>query len=108
MRDLLKKFLDRDISRRELTMGLTALGLSSAAVNSVVADAIESEDVFPRDGVMIEGTGAEVLLQTLISADVKYLFGTTGTGMSALFDAMTLKPDVQQPVQPLINVQILA
>jgi len=92
MRDLLKQFLDHDISRRELGLGLAALGLSAAAVESVVADA--SADL-PRDGIMVEGNGAEVLLETFLAADLKYLFGTTATGMSALFDAMTVKPGVQ-------------
>ena len=95
MRDLLKQFLDRDISRRELTLGLTAVGLSAAAVESVVAEAAAEADELPRDGITVEGTGSEILLQTFIAADLKYLFGTTATGMSALFDAMTLKPGVE-------------
>ena len=92
MRDLLKQFLDHDISRRELALGLAALGLSAAAVESVVADATAD---LPRDGIKVEGNGADVLLETFIAADLKYLFGTTATGMSALFDSMTLKPGVQ-------------
>ena len=95
MRDLLQKFLDQEISRREFGLGLTALGLSSAAVQAVVADADVAADGMPREGVRVEGTGAQVLLETFIAADLKYLFGTTATGMSSLFDAMTLKPDVE-------------
>ena len=95
MRDLLQKFLDREISRREFSLGLTALGLSAAAVDAVVADAGDSVAPMPRDGVKIEGTGADVLLATFVAADLKYLFGTTATGMSSLFDSMTLKPDVE-------------
>ncbi|MBT8443490.1 MAG: hypothetical protein KJO13_02020 [Gammaproteobacteria bacterium] len=93
MRDLLQKFLDQEISRREFGLGLTALGLSSSAVQAVVADA--GNEPLPRDGVRIEGTGAQVLLETFIAADLKYLFGTTATGMSPLFDAMTIKPGVE-------------
>ncbi|NND35770.1 MAG: hypothetical protein HKN81_01430, partial [Gammaproteobacteria bacterium] len=78
MRDLLQKFLDQEISRREFGLGLTALGLSSSAVQAVVAD-VATEPV-PRDGVRIEGTAAQVLLETFIAADLKYLFGTTATG----------------------------
>jgi thiamine pyrophosphate-dependent acetolactate synthase large subunit-like protein len=88
----LKQFLDHDISRRELALGLAALGLSAAAVDSVVADATAD---LPRDGIKVEGNGADVLLETFIAADLKYLFGTTATGMSALFDSMTLKPGVE-------------
>jgi thiamine pyrophosphate-dependent acetolactate synthase large subunit-like protein len=92
MRDLVKQFLDHDISRRQFAKGLTSLGLSTAAVHSVVASMAQAAEPLPRDGIKAEGTGAEMLWETLIAADVKYVFGTTATGMSPLFDAMTVKP----------------
>ena len=95
MRELLQQFLDHEISRREFGLGLSALGLSAAAVDAVVADAGGSAEPVPREGVKITGTGAEILLETFIAADLKFLFGTTATGMSSLFDAMTLKNDVE-------------
>ncbi|MFQ5635941.1 MAG: thiamine pyrophosphate-binding protein, partial [Gammaproteobacteria bacterium] len=95
MRDLLKQFLDHEISRRDFGIALSALGLSSAAVEAVVADAREATEPLPRDGIRVEGTGAEILLATFRAAELKYLFGTTATGMSSLFDAMTVTPDVE-------------
>ncbi len=41
------------------------------------------------------GTGAEVLVETLRAAGVRYVFGTSATGMSAFFDAITVRPDLQ-------------
>ncbi len=95
MRNLLRQFLDREISRREFSAGLTALGLSTAAVNSVLASTADQPDVLPREGIKIEGTGADILVETFRAAGVRYVFGTTGTGMSPFFDALTKKPDVE-------------
>ena len=93
MRDLLKQFMDHEISRRDFGKGLTALGLSAGAVSSVVSSMAAAQQPPPAEGVRIEGTGAEVLLETLRAAGMRYIFGTTATGMSPLFDALTLNPD---------------
>jgi len=91
MRDLLKQFLDHDISRREFATGLTALGMSAAAVSSVVTSMARAAEPLPRDGIQVEGTGAEILWETVLAADTRYVFGTTATGMSPIFDAMTVR-----------------
>ncbi|MEO7386153.1 MAG: thiamine pyrophosphate-binding protein, partial [Gammaproteobacteria bacterium] len=95
MRDLLMRFLDREISRRDLGTGLAALGLSTPAVNALLANAASAQVPPPADGVAFTGTGAEVLVETLRAAGIRYVFGTTATGMSAFFDALTLRPDPQ-------------
>jgi benzoylformate decarboxylase len=94
MRDLLKDFLDHDISRREFAKGLTALGFSGAAANSLIASVTAAEPL-PRDGIKFEGTGAEIMWETLLAANIRYVFGTTATGMSPIFDAMTVKPGAE-------------
>jgi len=95
MRDLLQHFLDHDISRREFGAGLTALGLSTAAVNSVLAATDDESNEIPRDGIRVEGNGADILVETFRAADVRYVFGTTGTGMSPFFDSLTTKDGVE-------------
>ncbi|MAF83201.1 MAG: hypothetical protein CL797_03775 [Chromatiales bacterium] len=95
MRDLLKKLLDHEISRREFGVGLTALGFSTAAVNSVLASTAEESDGLPRNGIKVQGNGADILVETFLAADVRYVFGTTGTGMSPFFDALTKKEGVE-------------
>ena len=74
MRDLFKQFLDHDISRREFAKGLTSLGLSTAAVHSVVSSLAQAAEPLPRDGVKVEGTGAQILWETVLAADAKYVF----------------------------------
>ena len=84
MRDLFKQFLDHDISRREFAKGLTSLGLSTAAVHSVVSSLAQAAEPLPRDGVKVEGTGAQILWETVLAADAKYVFGTTATAYRLL------------------------
>lgn len=93
MRDLVHQFMSREISRRTLGKGLAALGLSGAAVRSLVQDLAAADQPPPAEGVAVTGTGAEVLVETLRAAGVRHVFGTTATGMSAFFDALTLRPD---------------
>lgn len=95
MRELLLQFLDRRISRRDFGSGLAALGLGTAAVNALLGRAASAELPPAAEGVAFTGTGAEVLVETLRAAGVRYIFGTTSTGMSAIFDALTLRPDPQ-------------
>jgi len=91
MRDLLRRFMDREISRRQFGAGLAALGLGAAAVDTVLAAAADEADSIPRDGTKVNGTGADILVETFRAADVRYVFGTTGTGMSPFFDALTTR-----------------
>ncbi len=91
MRDLLKRFVDQEISRRDLAKGLAALGLSATAVDSVLGSFAAAQVPPPDLGQRIEGTGSEILLATLQAAGVRTIFGTTATGMSPFFDALALQ-----------------
>lgn len=95
MRELLHQFMNRRISRRSFGKGLAALGLSAAAVESVVHNLAAAQQPPAAEGVSFTGTGAEVLVETLRAAGVSYVFGTTATGMSAFFDALTLRSEPQ-------------
>ena len=95
MRELLVQFMAREISRRTFGKGLAGLGLSSAAVDSLLRSTASAQTPPVADGVAFTGTGAEVLVETLRAAGVRYIFGTTATGMSAFFDALTVRPDPQ-------------
>jgi benzoylformate decarboxylase len=94
MRELVKQYLDAGLSRRDFGKALIALGLTSAAADSIVAAVTDATEPDPSAGVKFTGTGAEVLVETLRAANVDYLFCTTATGMSSLFDALSSRPDV--------------
>ncbi|WP_101759011.1 thiamine pyrophosphate-binding protein [Oceanicoccus sp. KOV_DT_Chl] len=93
-----KQLLDGKLSRRGFGKALMALGLSGTAAQSMakmVADDKSDSEQLPRAGKIVEGTGADVLVETLLAADVEYIFATTATGMSALFDALALRPQIK-------------
>lgn len=94
MRDLVKQYLDAGLSRRDFGKALIALGLTSAAADSIVATVAEAAEPDSRQGFKFTGTGAEVLVETLRAANIDYLFCTTATGMSSLFDALSSRMDV--------------
>ena len=95
MRGLLKQYVDREISRREFAVGLAALGFSAAAADSLAAALGGVQQPVPAEGVSVKGTGAEIFVETLRAAGIRNIFGTTATGMSPLFDAVTLRPDIR-------------
>ena len=95
MRSLFKQFFDNDISRRDFGTKLLALGFSQVAVNTFLSAAVQARETLPDEGKRIEGTGAEILAETLRAAEVEYVFGTSSTGMSPFYDALTLKNDIK-------------
>ncbi|HIA92522.1 MAG TPA: thiamine pyrophosphate-binding protein [Gammaproteobacteria bacterium] len=95
MRSLFKKFFDHEISRRDFGTKLLALGFSQIAVNSFLGAAAEAREPLPEMGVKMSGTGADILAATLRAAGVDYIFGTSATGMSPFFDALTVNNDMQ-------------
>ena len=95
MRELFKQFFDHDISRRDFSKKLLALGFSQVAANTLITSVAEARDVIPREGKKITGTGADILAETLRAANVEYIFGTSATGMSPFFDALTMNDDMQ-------------
>jgi len=95
MRSLFKQYVDQEISRRDFAIGLAALGFSSSAANALAASLGGLEQPLPAAGVSVKGTGAEIFVETLRAAGIRNVFGTTATGMSSFFDAITLRPDVR-------------
>jgi benzoylformate decarboxylase len=95
MRGLFKQFVDHEISRRQFTLGLSALGFSASAVNSMAAALGGIQQPPPAEGISIKGNGAEIFVETLRAAGIRNVFGTTASGMSTFFDAITLRPDIR-------------
>ncbi len=89
-----KNLLDGAISRRDFGKALAAIGFSAAAAESLtrmVAEA-DAQTLPPQRGKTVEGTGAEIFVEALLAAGVEYLFATTATGMTAIFDALASRP----------------
>jgi benzoylformate decarboxylase len=95
LRELMKQLVDGEISRRDFARGLAAIGFSAVAADSVADALVPMPLPPPAEGVAVKGTGAEIFVETLRAAGIRNVFGTTATGMSPFFDAITLRPDVR-------------
>lgn len=95
MKILVKKFLDKEISRRGFVKGMLALGFSTNAIDSALSSIAYAETTPPSGGRSFTGTGAEVLLETLKAAGVEYIFNSNSTGQYSLYDALIDRPELK-------------
>src|SRR5579863_7900869 len=98
MKDLLKRYLERDVSRRTLMKNLTAVGLSTVAAKTmaqalapVSAQAAAASPDAVRD---VKGTGGMLYMQQLKSAGVEYIFFNPSTGDAPFYDALVDVPEI--------------
>jgi acetolactate synthase I/II/III large subunit len=103
MRDLVKDYLGRSISRRSFIGKSTAAGFSIAAARSAVS-ALEplvsvragtAGRAAIADTTAFAGTGAELLAEQLRAFGTRFIFICNSSGMGALCDAAVDRPDLQ-------------
>lgn len=97
MRHLIRQLIDAEISRRGFVSQLTALGVSVASAQALLtsvagAEGPDAVDV-SGDGREISGNGADLLLDTLLAANVRHLFHGTGGGINTIFDSVVTRPE---------------
>ncbi len=95
MKELVKKLLDKDITRRNFIKSLTAIGFSMNAIDSVLNTVAYADETLPSEGTDFRGTGSEVLLETLKAAGITYLFNSNSTGQYSLYDALSDRPEMK-------------
>ena len=82
MRELIKQYLDRGLSRRNFLSGLGAIGISSAAANSMarsLAPFLAQEDGAGASGNpawmrQVRGTGGALLAAQLKASGIEHIF----------------------------------
>jgi thiamine pyrophosphate-dependent acetolactate synthase large subunit-like protein len=100
MKDLIKRYLDQGLSRRQLVSGLSALGMSSVAAKAFaqnltpVAQSTAS-DAAPAAIREVEGTGGKLFVEQLKAAGVEYVFFNPSTGDHPIFDALVDVPEIK-------------
>jgi len=91
MQQLVQRFLEEGISRRDLMQKLSRLGLSMAAAQAVLAPLQASEDAgkgLPIPGsTTLRATGGELVMAQAKAAGAEYLFTNPGSFEVGLFDA---------------------
>lgn len=100
MKDLIKQYLDLGISRRQLTSGLTALGVSSVAAKAMAQSltpfAGSTQAVTPPGSMReMTGSGGALFIQQLKAAGVQYIFFNPSTGDAPIFDALVDERSIQ-------------
>lgn len=95
MKEQMTQFLCGRLSRRDFIGALTALGLSTAGVQSVVSGAEAVLAGKPGAGRTVTGTGGELLVEQMRDAGVRFLFTNPGSFEVGLFDAFLDQPGMQ-------------
>ena len=104
MKELVKRFLDRELSRRDFARSIAALGFSGAAIESLLgsvslARADEAAPAEPnRSGREFAGSGGEILAECIRAAGAEYVFDVNSTGQTAFYDALAARPDLKMIV----------
>src|SRR5262245_29229185 len=96
MKELIKQYLDHGMSRRQLMTGLSALGMSTAAVKSVAQSLETFGQGTPPASAMrtLKGTGGALFVQQLKAAGVEHIFFNPSTGDYPIFDALVDEPAI--------------
>jgi hypothetical protein len=100
MRTLVKKLLDRELSRREFGNAMLAMGFSATAIESVWSSVAAAASEPLTSGFEFTGNGGEVLAECLKAAGVEYVFNANSTGQGAFYDALGARPELNLIVAP--------
>lgn len=99
MRELVSRFLNHGLSRREFVKRLTALGFTSSAAAAILEplEAMESPaaDLSAAPESSVTGTGGELLVAQARAAGVEYLFTNPGSFEVGFFDAVVDDSQIQ-------------
>jgi hypothetical protein len=99
MRKLVRQYLDNELSRRGFMQQLAALGVSvtsAQALLSSISDAAAAEgDGDLAAAKVVNGNGSDLLFDTLLDANVKYIFHGCGGGINRFFDSIVMRPEIQ-------------
>ena len=101
MRNLVLRYLDKNISRRDFFDGMGRMGFSAAAAEAVLKplEASESAEASPEattgGGSPVVGTGGDLIAAQVKAAGAEYFFSNPGSLEVGLFDAFTDLPGIQ-------------
>jgi len=94
MKTLVRKALNRELSRREFGTAMLAMGFSTAAIESVWRSVAAATLESPAAGFTFVGNGGEVLAECLQAAGVEYVFNANSTGQGPFYDALSARPEI--------------
>jgi thiamine pyrophosphate-dependent acetolactate synthase large subunit-like protein len=99
MRKLVRQYLDNELSRRGFMQQLAALGVSAtsaqALLSSISDAAAEEADQAASAARVVSGNGSDLMFDTFLDADVKYIFHGCGGGTNRFFDSVVVRPEIE-------------
>lgn len=103
MRELVMRYLNRDLSRRSFLKSMAAAGFTLGAAESVMqslAPYVHAQEIPKHKIKVFEGTGGELLAEQLMASGVGYVFGNSGTGDSGFYEALVDRPQLKYIMVP--------
>jgi len=101
MKNLVKRYLDQGLSRRQLVSGLSAAGMSTVAAKAFAQNlAPAAQSATPATAAApaaireVEGNGGKLFVEQLKAAGTEYIFFNPSTGDHPIFDAAVDIPDI--------------
>jgi thiamine pyrophosphate-dependent acetolactate synthase large subunit-like protein len=102
MKNLIKQYLDRGISRRQLLSGLGAVGISATAASAMAHSLspflppADEQAAAPPPSWMreMQGTGGALFVAQLKAAGVEHIFFNPSSEISPVFDALVDEPGI--------------
>ena len=101
MKNLVKRYLDQGLSRRQLVSGLSAAGMSTVAAKAFAQNlAPAAQSATPATAAApaaireVEGNGGKLFVEQLRAAGTEYIFFNPSTGDHPIFDAAVDIPDI--------------
>lgn len=98
MRTLVRQLLDNQISRRGFVKEMVALGVSLPSAQALLASASDASANEPDASSTVReftGNGSDLLLESLMEADVKYIFHGNGGGSGRFFDSLVKRSAIK-------------
>lgn len=103
MRDLVHRYLNRDLTRRGFIRKMTAAGFTAVAAKEVLSslNTVEAVQNGPEGAKVVQGTGGELLVEQLVAAGVENLVVSNSSHLRNVLDAMVDHPRIR----PILAVE---
>jgi len=101
VKQLIKQYIDKGLSRRQLVSGLSAFGMSTVAAKAVAQNLAPlgqggaKAAAAPAAIRTVEGNGGKLFVEQLKAAGVEYIFFNPSTGDHPIFDALVDVPEIK-------------
>ena len=94
MRDLLRRYLEQDLSRRDFTKAMVAMGFSTSAIGAVLQSEAVAAAQSGGEAFEVEGSGGLIFVECLKAAGIEYVFDCNSTGQNPVYDALSTRPEI--------------